>query len=167
MILIYRNSPECFEPQIIYFCAGAVIMKISFLDAISEEVIQLFSEQDDFMIDFLGEDSVFYTRYSKNENIENVWVAYFNDLPIGCVAYRKKSTNVGEVKRMFIKNEYRGRGLSKSLLDMVEQYAKQRGDHTLHLSTSITLEPAITLYRHSEFSETFRNGLYVEMEKKL
>ena len=142
-------------------------MKIAFLDVISEEVIQLFSEQDDFMIDFLGDDSVYYTRYSKNENIKNVWVAYFDDLPIGCVAYRKKSTDVGEVKRMFIKNEYRGRGISKSLLDMVEQHAKQYGDHTLHLSTRITLEPAIALYRHSGFFETLRNGLYVEMEKKL
>jgi len=142
-------------------------MKIAFLDVISEDVIQLFSEQDDFMIDFLDDDSVYYTRYSKNENIKNVWVAYFDDLPIGCVAYRKKSTDVGEVKRMFIKNEYRGRGISKSLLDMVEQHAKQCGDHTLHLSTRITLEPAITVYRHSGFIETFRNGLYVEMEKKL
>jgi putative acetyltransferase len=142
-------------------------MKIVFLDVISEEVIQLFSEQDDFMIDFLGDDSVYYTRYSKNENIKNVWVAYFDDLPIGCAAYRKKSIGVGEVKRMFIKKEYRGRGISKSLLDMVEQYAKHCGDHTLHLSTRITLEPAITLYRHSGFFETFRNGLYVEMEKKL
>lgn len=142
-------------------------MKIVFLDVISEEVIQLFSEQDDFMIDFLGDDSVYYTRFSKNENINNVWVAYMDDLPIGCVAYRKKSTDVGEVKRMFIKEEYRGCGISKLLLTMVEQHAKQCGDHTLHLSTRFTLEPAITLYRHSGFSETFRNGLYVEMEKKL
>jgi len=35
------------------------------------------------------------------------------------------------------------------------------------LSTRITLEPAIALYRHSGFFETLRNGLYVEMEKKL
>lgn len=142
-------------------------MQIALIDVISEEVVKLFSEQDDFMIEFLGGDSVYYTRYSKNENIEDVWVAYFDGLPIGCVAYRKKSIGVGEVKRMFIKYEYRGRGISKSLLDMVEKHAKQCGDQTLHLSTRITLEPAITLYRHSGFYETFRNGLYVEMEKKL
>ncbi len=142
-------------------------MKITLVEVISEEVLKLFSEQDDFMIDFLGDDSVYYARYSKSENIEKVWVAYFDDLPIGCVAYRKKSSDVGEVKRMFIKHEYRGRGISKSLLDMVEKYAKQCDDHTLHSSTRITLEPAITLYQHSGFFETFRNGLYVEMEKKL
>ena len=142
-------------------------MKIIHLDVISEEVIKLFSDQDDFMMDFLGADSAYYTRYSSNENIKIVWLAYFDDFPIGCVAYRKKSYNVGEVKRMFIKNEYRGRGISKSLLNIVEQYAKQCGDNKLHLSTRITLEPAITLYRHSGFLETFRDGLYIEMEKKL
>ncbi|WP_313184254.1 GNAT family N-acetyltransferase [Lacrimispora sp.] len=119
------------------------------------------------MIDFLADDCVYYTSYSKNENIKNVWVAYVDDLPIGCVAYRKRSTDVGEIKRMFIKHEYRGLGISKSLLDIVEQHTKQCGDHMLHLSTRITLESAITLYRHSGFFETFRNGLYVEMEKKL
>lgn len=142
-------------------------MKITSLDVISEEVIKLFSEQDDYMIDFLGADGVSYTRYSKNEKIKRVWLAYFDKLPIGCVAYSKKSSDVGEVKRMFIKHEYRGRGISKLMLNMVEQYAKQCGDHKLHLSTRITLEPAITLYRHSRFFETFRDGLYVEMEKKL
>ncbi|RKD33987.1 GNAT family N-acetyltransferase [Lacrimispora algidixylanolytica] len=142
-------------------------MKITLLDVISEEVIKLFSEQDDYMMDFLGADGVYYTRYSKNEKIKRVWLAYFGELPIGCVAYRKKSSDVGEVKRMFIKQEYRGRGISKLMLNMVEQYAKQCGDHKLHLSTRITLEPAITLYRHSGFFETFRDGLYVEMEKKL
>ncbi len=144
-----------------------VNIKIIHLDVISEEVIKLFSDQDDFMMDFLGADSAYYTRYSSNENIKIVWLAYFDDFPIGCVAYRKKSYNVGEVKRMFIKNEYRGRGISKSLLNIVEQYAKQCGDNKLHLSTRITLEPAITLYRHSGFLETFRDGLYIEMEKKL
>ncbi len=47
---------------------------------------------------------------------------------------------------MFMKHEYRGRGISKLMLNMVEQYEKQCGDHKLHLSTRITLEPAITLY---------------------
>lgn len=142
-------------------------MKITSLDFISEEIIKLFYEQDDYMMDFLGADGVYYTRYSKTEKIKRVWLAYFRELPIGCVAYCKKSSDVGEVKRMFIKEEYRGRGISKLMLNMVQQYAKQCGDYKLHLSTRITLEPAITLYLHSGFFETFRDGLYVEMEKKL
>ena len=142
-------------------------MEIVLSNVTSPEVLQLFSEHDDFIINFLGNDSMYYTRYNESENIHNVWVAYCDDMPIGCVAYRIKSPGVGEVKRMFIKKEHRGHGISKSLLATVEEHSKQHGDHTLHLDTRITLEPAVTLYRNSGFVETLRNGLYVEMEKKL
>jgi len=133
----------------------------------SPEVIWLFSEHDDFMINFLGENSIYYTRYNEKESINDVWIAYCDGKSIGCAAYRTKSPGVGELKRMFIKSEYRGRGISKQLLAVVEEHAKQQGDHTLHLDTRIRLEPAVTLYRNSGFFETLRNGLYVEMEKKL
>jgi len=35
------------------------------------------------------------------------------------------------------------------------------------LGTRVTLEPALTLYRTSGFIEILRNGLYVEMQKKI
>jgi len=143
------------------------VVKIVPSSASAPGVVRLFAEQDDFMIGFLGEDSIYYTRYSKKEKIKNVWVAFCDDIPVGCAAYRKKSRGVGEVKRMFVRPEYRGRGISKALLAAVEEYARRRGDHTLHLGTRITLEPAVVLYRHSGFMETLRSGLYVEMEKKL
>lgn len=54
-------------------------MKITSLDFISEEIIKLFYEQDDYMMDFLGADGVYYTRYSKTEKIKRVWLAYFRD----------------------------------------------------------------------------------------
>ncbi len=34
------------------------------------QVLELFSEHDDYMIDFLGNDKNCYTRYSAAENIE-------------------------------------------------------------------------------------------------
>jgi GNAT superfamily N-acetyltransferase len=142
-------------------------MEIMSSTVLSPEVIQLFSEHDDFIIDFLGSDSVYYTRYNENENIRDVWVAYCDGVPVGCFGYRIKSQGIGEVKRMFIKNEHRGKGVSKSLLSVVEEHAKKRGDHTLYLDTRVTLEPAITLYRRSGFVEISHNGLYVELEKKL
>ena len=62
------------------------------------QVLELFSEHDDYMIDFLGNDKNCYTRYSAAENIEKVWVAYLENMPIGCIAYRTKTDDTGEVK---------------------------------------------------------------------
>ena len=142
-------------------------MKIVSMSVTDQDVLHLFSLHDDYMISFLGDDKWCYTRYSENENIESVWMAYFDDVPIGCIAYRKKSNGVGELKRLFIRSEYRGNGISKNLLDTVECYAKEQRCHTLFLDTRITLEPAVSIYRNFGFSIVFQQGLYIQMEKRL
>lgn len=141
-------------------------MNISSMRVTDESVLKLFSEHDDFMIDFLGEDKVYYTRYNESENIEKVWVVFSDNLPIGCIAYRKKEEGTGEVKRLYIKKEYRGKGISKELLKTLECYAKKQGCHTLFLDTRVTLEPAVSLYRSHGFSIVYQQGLYIQMEKE-
>jgi len=130
-------------------------------------VLELFSEHDDFMIEFLGKDSHYYTRYTENENIENVWVMYADDFPAGCIAYRKKADGVAEVKRLFVRKKYRGRGFSIELLKTMEHHAIKLGCTALFLDTRITLEPAVSLYRSFGFDIIFQQGLYIQMEKKL
>lgn len=142
-------------------------MKIVQMDTKDERILEIFSEHDDHMIDFLGKDSRFYTRYSESENIENVWGAYIEDQLAGCIAYREKAAGIGEVKRLFVRKEYRGNGLSKNLLDTVERHAKARGCNALFLDTRITLEPAVSIYRASGFDIILQQGLYIQMEKKL
>ena len=142
-------------------------MKIISISITDTSVLQLFSEHDDYMIDFLGDDKVYYMRYSENENLGKVWVAYADEFPIGCIAYREKDDGIGEIKRLFIRKEYRSKGVSKELLKTVERYAKEQGCHTLFLDTRITLEPAVSLYRAFGFNIIFQQGLYIQMEKKL
>lgn len=139
-------------------------MNIVSENASSAAVLKLFSEHDDFMQDFLGEDRSCYTRYTSAENIEKVWVAYLDNTEIGCVAYRRKSDDTGEVKRLFIRRKYRGWGISKALLGEVKRHAKAEGCTKLFLGTRITLEPAVSLYRSFGFEITFRQGLYIQME---
>ena len=141
-----------------------IIQPMSITD---KAVLELFSEHDDFMIEFLGEDCHYYTRQTENENIENVWVVYADNLPAGCIAYRKKADNVGEVKRLYLKKEYRGKGLSKELLKTMEHHAIKQGCTALFLDTRITLEPAVSLYRSFGFDIVFQQGLYIQMEKNL
>lgn len=130
-------------------------------------ILQLFSEHDDFMLDFLGDAKKYYTRYSEKEKLERVWAIYEDGVPVGCIAYRTKADGVGEVKRMYVRKEYRGKGFSKELLKTVEGYAKEQGCHTLFLDTRITLEPAASIYRSFGFCIAFQQGLYIQMEKKI
>ena len=102
-------------------------MDIILMQVSDKVVLDLFSEYDDYMIDFLGKDKKYYTRYNENEKIEKVWVVSFGSYPIGCIAYRSKLNEAGEVKRLFIRDGYRGQGISKKLLKTVEYYAKEQG----------------------------------------
>lgn len=131
------------------------------------DVLALFAEHDDFMLDFLGEDKHYYTRYNEKEQIEKVWVAYESGLPMGCVAYRKQGAETGEVKRLFIREGYRGKGISKELLRTLETHARKQGCVSLRLDTRITLEPAVSLYRSSGYQIVYQQGLYIQMEKEL
>lgn len=142
-------------------------MNIVSMGTVDKNALELFSEHDDYMIDFLGDDKWCYTRYNENENLENIWVAYSDDFPIGCIAYRTKSDGVGEVKRLYIRKDHRGNGLSKVLLKKVEDYAKEQGCNTLFLDTRITLEPAVSVYRSFGYNIVFQQGLYIQMEKRI
>lgn len=138
------------------------------LKNVAEEcVLELFAEHDDYMIDFLGEDQVYYTRYNDSERIEKVWVAFCDDLPAGCIAYRKKADGIGEVKRLYVREAHRGKGIAKKLLKTLEHHAKEQGCHKLFLDTRITLEPAVSLYRSFGYDIVFQQGLYIQMEKSV
>lgn len=136
-------------------------------DVADQSILELFSAHDDDMIDFLGDDSWCYTRFSESEKLEKAWAALLDGRPVGCVAYREKADGIGVVKRLYLKKEYRGKGISKELLKAAESYAKEKGCHTLFLDTRVTLEPAVSLYRSFGFQIVFQQGLYIQMEKQL
>ena len=137
------------------------------VDAADPVTLALFARLDDFMQAFLGEDSGLYTPYGFHEKLQRVWALFSGRTPIGCVAYREKEPGVGELKRLYLVPEFRGRGLSKRLIQSVEAFARSKDDRTLLLETRSTLEPAFSLYQAAGYAVTFRQGLSVQMEKQL
>lgn len=133
----------------------------------SPELLELFSEHDEYMMGFLGEHRKYYTPYSSAEHIGRAWIVYVDGRPAGCAAYRERGGGTGELKRVFIRPGYRGRGISKELVKTVEDYARGQGCHTLALDTNSVLEPAVTLYRHAGYRVVFREGEYIRMEKEI
>lgn len=142
-------------------------MKIVQTELTDPELLKLFAEHDAYMMDFLGEDRKYYTPYSENERIGREWIVYVDGCPAGCAAYREKSEGAGELKRVFLRAEYRGRGMSKELVKTVESYARDQGCHTLALDTNCELEPAVPLYRRMGFRVVFQQGRYIQMEKEI
>jgi GNAT superfamily N-acetyltransferase len=80
---------------------------------------------------------------------------------VACGALQALEPGLGEVKRMYVRPAYRGRGLSRTMLAAVEQLATQRGFHTLRLETGRVYDAALGLYTSSGYSEIPLYGQYV------
>ena len=72
--------------------------------------------------------------------------------PAGCVAVQDLAPGVGEVKRMYVAEEHRGRGVGRALLAAAEALALRRGFTTLRLETGDAQPEAVALYEATGWS---------------
>lgn len=72
----------------------------------------------------------------------------------GVVALRPLEKEVCEMKRLFVKNDFRGQKLGKVLAEAAIAEAKLKGYKTMKLDTLAHLEPAVNMYRKMGFQET-------------
>ena len=70
---------------------------------------------------------------------------------VGCVALRQIGEDVCEMKRLFVKPAWRGKGIGKALARAVVEEARRIGYKRMRLDT--VLEPAKSLYRSLGFRE--------------
>ena len=80
---------------------------------------------------------------------------------IGMGALRKIRKDVGEIKRMYIRPAYRGKGYGKALLRQLLHKAKEFGYSSIYLDTGPFMTAAQHLYRSFGFVE---RGEYPETE---
>ena len=87
-------------------------------------------------------------------------VARWNGQPVGCGALRcvrepdlinQLGLNVGELKRMYVAPEVRGRGVGSSLLERLESEARALGLTRVVLETGNRSPDALALYRSAGF----------------
>ncbi len=80
--------------------------------------------------------------------------------PAACGGIKLFGDEYGEVKRMYVRQEYRGRGLAKALLDQLAEHAQSQGVTVLRLETGIHQTEAIGLYERWGFSRIAPFGEY-------
>ena len=71
----------------------------------------------------------------------------------GCVALRRISDDICEMKRLYVRDAYRGLGIGRKLVAMVIEEAARLGYRYIRLDTLPTMEKALELYRASGFYE--------------
>lgn len=78
----------------------------------------------------------------------------------GCGGIQLFGTDYGELKRMYVRPQFRGLGFGKLMLDHLAVYAQQRGVGLLRLETGIHQHAAIALYESVGFQSVPPFGQY-------
>ncbi len=79
------------------------------------------------------------------------FVARVDGQPAGCGGIEIVGAEYGELKRMFVRPSFRGRGISKAILDHLLGVARKRGVPVVRLETGIHQRAAIALYEAAGF----------------
>jgi putative acetyltransferase len=101
------------------------------------------------------------------------FVARMDAEPAACGGLKLFDSEYGEIKRMYVRPAFRGRGLGKAVLNHLADYAQQQQVNLLHLETGIYQVEAIGLYeswgfrRRPPFGEYKVDPLSVYFEKLL
>lgn len=110
-----------------------------------------------------GKEQEVYDSHNVIEFIETVVVAYYDNQPAGCGCFKKYDDNTVEIKRMFVKPEFRGKGISKLVLKELENWGAQLGYSKSVLETGKKQLEAIGLYTKYGYNLIDNYGPYVGM----
>ena len=109
-----------------------------------------------------------YPRQSRHgysvDKLVSEAVAFFlirdDGVPAGCGGIKLFGSEYGELKRMYVRPQFRGLGLGKSMLEHLAAYAREHGVRRLRLETGIHQVEAIGLYERMGFERIGPFGEY-------
>ncbi|UKT63506.1 GNAT family N-acetyltransferase [Pedobacter mucosus] len=114
-----------------------------------------------------GKDHAFYAQFNKVDAINEVVVAYQNNIAIGCGAFKSLSKQTAEVKRMFVHPDYRKKGIASKILTALESWAASLGFFNIVLETGKKQFEAIALYQKVGYQITANYGQYIGVENSV
>lgn len=122
---------------------------------------------DEFLADVDGEDHAYYSQFNKLDGIPYAVVAYENDRAVGCGGFRPYTTEIAEIKRMFVLPEQRGKRIGALVLEELESWASELGYGDCVLETGHKQEAAVSLYKRSGYESIPNYGQYANVSNSI
>lgn len=144
-------------------------MKIAHVDGKDRDFVELCKMLDDSLNEVIGGEKQReqYVQYNSLEDIHDVILIYIDDIPVACASFKFYDEGVAEVKRVFVRKEHRGKGISKLLMSTLEERARNKGFSKLILETGAPLVEAMGLYRNIGYKIIDNYGQYKCMKDSI
>ena len=125
------------------------------------ELIELLRLSDEFALSLYPPESCYMLDLGELEaDGVTVFVARAETDALGVAALVDRGDGSGEIKRMFVRDSARGRGVARALLAAIDDAATARGIRILQLETGPDHVAALALYRASGFEVIPNFGQY-------
>ncbi len=142
-------------------------MHVARVDSGDVEFLELIALLDGELQERNGEEQQQYDKYNRVDYIKDVILIYSDSSAVGCGAFKEFDASTVEVKRIFVRKEYRKQGISKLILKNLEQLAEVRGYKACILETGLRQLEAINLYKSNGYKIIDNYGPYIGMENSI
>ena len=142
---------------------------ISLLRTTSEhpDFIELVKLLDTYLAIIDGVEHSFYAQFNTIDMLKNVVVAFENGIAVGCGAFKPFEADKVEMKRMFVKEEMRGKKIASKVLNELEHWAEELGFYQYVLETGVRQSAAISLYQKLGYQIIPNYGQYAGIENSV
>jgi putative acetyltransferase len=139
-----------------------VILSVAVEPPRQDELLNLMRLGDEYMLGLYPPESCHLLNVDELEAPGvTVFVARDDDVVVGMAALVDRGDGSAELKRMFVPEAARGRGIAAALLRSVESSATAAGVRMLQLETGPLQHAAIALYEKNDFALIPNFGRYV------
>lgn len=136
------------------------MLRIKRTDSKDSNFVDLVSQLNRYLKTVDGEDHEFYMQYNTIDVLKHVVVAYLNNLPVACGAFKPFNDKNVEIKRMFTHPEYRGQNIATQILSELEIWASELGYTSCVLETGKRQVEAVKFYEKNNYKTIENFGPY-------
>ncbi|MGB1210304.1 acetyltransferase (GNAT) family protein [Lacinutrix venerupis] len=144
-------------------------MKLNILrtDSKNPDFIALVKLLDSYLKTTDGDEHDFYNQFNNIDVLKHVVIAYKDNKPVGCGAFKPFNNVSVEIKRMFTKPEFRGQNIARTILQELENWAQELAYKNTVLETGKRQTEAVNFYNKCGYSIIPNYGQYKHMENSL
>lgn len=99
-----------------------------------------------------GKDHAFYHQFNGIALLDHVVLFLNNDIAVGCGAFKVRTHDQIEIKRMYVLPSYRKKGIAKKLLTDLEKWGAELGYREAVLETGKAQTEALSFYPKMKYN---------------